>query len=163
MLPYGADRAGYIGRRLNKSSLLGAYKHFQIRSLVLAVECDDVIDLRLRRIASGSVSASEETRLMVSEKVEAAFAAGSILADGGRTSDVSTSIASRSRLISPASLKSTAASSEKRQSRCRNLTIRGGPVRSSRCAGRAAASRSDHKDTHPASKSPASKARESTA
>jgi hypothetical protein len=31
-----------------------------------------------------------------------------------------------------------------------NLTIRGRPVRLSRCTGRAAASRSDHRDTHPA-------------
>jgi hypothetical protein len=42
-----------------------------------AVECNNVIDVRLRSIAAGN--AAEETRLMVSEKVDAALEAGCML------------------------------------------------------------------------------------
>ena len=41
-------------------------------ALMLAIESNNVIDIRLRSIATGQVNASEETRLMVSEKIEAA-------------------------------------------------------------------------------------------
>lgn len=44
-----------------------------------AVECNNVIDVRLRSIAAGKVNAAEETRLMVSEKVDAALEAGCTL------------------------------------------------------------------------------------
>lgn len=57
-------------------------------ALMLAVESNNVIDLRLRRIASGKVSAPEETRLMVSEKVDAAYEAGSMIMKGGKPQEV---------------------------------------------------------------------------
>ena len=46
-------------------------------ALMLAVECTNVIDIRLRSIA-----------LMLSEKLDAAFEAGSMLVGGKRTADV---------------------------------------------------------------------------
>ena len=57
-------------------------------ALMLAVECTNVIDIRLRSIAAGRVNAAEETGLMVSEKLDAAFEAGSMLVGGKRTADV---------------------------------------------------------------------------
>lgn len=57
-------------------------------ALLLAVECSNVIDIRLRSIAAGTVNAAEETGLMVSEKVDAAFEAGSMLLGGKKTADV---------------------------------------------------------------------------
>jgi hypothetical protein len=57
-------------------------------AFMLAVESNNVIDIRLRRIASGRVNAAEETRLMVSEKVDAAFEARSMLVKGGKPADV---------------------------------------------------------------------------
>lgn len=53
------------------------YRWYQ--ALTLAVECNNVIDVRLRSIAAGKVNAAEETRLMVSEKVDAALEAGCML------------------------------------------------------------------------------------
>jgi len=55
---------------------------------LLAVESNNVIDIRLRSIATGKVDAKAETRLMISEKVDAAFEAGSMLANGRRPADV---------------------------------------------------------------------------
>ena len=57
-------------------------------ALMLAVECNNVIDIRLRKIASGRVNAADEISLMISEKVNAAFEAGSMLANGAKTADV---------------------------------------------------------------------------
>ena len=57
-------------------------------ALMLAVESNNVIDIRLRQIASGAVNAPEETRFMGSEKVDAAFKAGSVILDGGQRSEV---------------------------------------------------------------------------
>ena len=57
-------------------------------ALMLAVECNNVIDIRLRKIASGGVNAAEEVGLMVSEKVDAAFESGAMLARGGKPADV---------------------------------------------------------------------------
>ena len=51
-------------------------------ALMLAVELNNVIDIRLRSIATGKVNAKEETRLMVSEKIDAALEAGSMLVNG---------------------------------------------------------------------------------
>ena len=51
-------------------------------ALMLAVECSNVIDIRLRKIASGGVNATEEAQLMVSEKVNAAMEAGTMLLKG---------------------------------------------------------------------------------
>jgi cytoskeletal protein CcmA (bactofilin family) len=47
-----------------------------------------VIDIRLRSIATGKVNAKEETRLMVSEKIDAALEAGSMLVNGRRPAEV---------------------------------------------------------------------------
>jgi hypothetical protein len=55
---------------------------------MLAVECNNVIDIRLRKIASGGVNAAEESRLMVNEKVAAAIEAGSMLMSGKKSGDV---------------------------------------------------------------------------
>ncbi|MGY2904738.1 hypothetical protein [Bradyrhizobium sp. URHC0002] len=57
-------------------------------TLMLAVECSNVIDIRLRSIAAGTVNAAEETGLMVSEKVAAAFEASSMLLGGKQTAEV---------------------------------------------------------------------------
>jgi hypothetical protein len=57
-------------------------------ALLLAVECSNVIDIRLRSIVAGTVNAAEETGLMVSEKADAAFEAGSMLVGGKKTADV---------------------------------------------------------------------------
>jgi hypothetical protein len=57
-------------------------------ALMLAVECNNVIDIRLRKIASGRVDVAEETRLMVSEKVDAAIEAGSMLMNGKQSGDI---------------------------------------------------------------------------
>lgn len=54
-------------------------------ALMLAVECNNVIDIRLRKIASG---AADETCLMVSEKASAALEAASLLANGAKSADV---------------------------------------------------------------------------
>ena len=59
-------------------------------ALMLAVESNNVIDIRLRKIASGGVNAVDETRLMVREKVKAAIEAGSMMMMGGNTTDVIT-------------------------------------------------------------------------
>ena len=57
-------------------------------ALMLAVEFNNVIDIRLRSIATGKVNAKEETRLMVSEKIDAALEAGSMLVNGRRPAEV---------------------------------------------------------------------------
>ena len=57
-------------------------------ALMLAVESNNVIDIRLRSIATGQVNAKEETRLMVSEKIDAALEAGSMLVNGRRPAEV---------------------------------------------------------------------------
>jgi hypothetical protein len=57
-------------------------------ALMLAVESNNVSDIRLRRIATGAVNAGEETRLMVSEKVDAALKAGSMLMSGDKPAEV---------------------------------------------------------------------------
>ncbi len=51
-------------------------------AMMLALESHHVIDIRLRKIATGGVGAISETGLMVSEKVDAAFEAGAMLMDG---------------------------------------------------------------------------------
>ena len=57
-------------------------------ALMLAVESNNVIDIRLRSIASGKVNAHDETRLMVSEKVEAAVEASSMVMQGRQTAEI---------------------------------------------------------------------------
>jgi hypothetical protein len=53
-----------------------------------AGECNNVIDIRLRRIVAGRVNAADEARLMVSKKGHAALEVRSMLMNGGKTADV---------------------------------------------------------------------------
>jgi hypothetical protein len=55
---------------------------------MLAVESNNVIDIRLWSIATGKVNAQEETRLMVSEKLDAAIEAGSMLMQGRKPAEI---------------------------------------------------------------------------
>ncbi|MDA9504914.1 hypothetical protein XI09_09380 [Bradyrhizobium sp. CCBAU 11386] len=57
-------------------------------ALMLAIESNNVIDTRLRKIANGGVNAAEETCLMVQEKMNAAMEAGSMLMMGGKSADI---------------------------------------------------------------------------
>src|ERR1035437_2756224 len=57
-------------------------------AMMLAVESNNVIDFRLRRLAFGGALANTEVRLMVKEKVDAAFEAGAILLADGSPSNV---------------------------------------------------------------------------
>jgi hypothetical protein len=57
-------------------------------ALMLAVESNNVIDIRLRSIATGKVNAKEEACLMVNEKVEAALEATSMVVNGSRPAEV---------------------------------------------------------------------------
>jgi hypothetical protein len=57
-------------------------------ALMLAIESNNVIDVRLRSIAAGKVNAEDETRLMISEKVDAAFEAGSMIVNGRPPAEV---------------------------------------------------------------------------
>ena len=57
-------------------------------ALMLAVESNNVIEIRLRKIAGGGVNAAEETRLMVTEKIDAAIEAASMLMSGRNSAEV---------------------------------------------------------------------------
>ena len=57
-------------------------------AILLAVESYNVIDKRLWRMASGSVHAVDETRLMVTEKVIAANVAGKMLLSGKSSGEI---------------------------------------------------------------------------
>lgn len=57
-------------------------------AMMLAVESNNVIDIRLRKIATGGVDAMAETQLMVSEKVDAALEAGSMLMRGDSSAQI---------------------------------------------------------------------------
>ncbi len=50
--------------------------------MMLVLESNNVIDIRLRKMASGGVDAMAESRPMVSEKVGAGLEAGSMLMRG---------------------------------------------------------------------------------
>ena len=50
--------------------------------LMLALESNQVIGLRLMKIAGGGRAARDEARLMISEKVNASFEAGAALMEG---------------------------------------------------------------------------------
>lgn len=56
--------------------------------MMLAVEANSLIDIRVRKIASGGVNASAETQLMISEKLDALAEASLILMRGGSTAHV---------------------------------------------------------------------------
>jgi hypothetical protein len=55
---------------------------------MLMLEANQVIALRLAKLARGGSEAIAESQLMVSEKAEAALQAGAILASGGSVSRV---------------------------------------------------------------------------
>lgn len=57
-------------------------------ALMLAVESNNVIDIRLRKIADGGVNAADESLLMVTEKIDAAFEVGSMLLNGRKPAEV---------------------------------------------------------------------------
>jgi hypothetical protein len=57
-------------------------------AIMLAVESNNVIDIRLRKIATGGVDALTETRLMVNEKVDAALEAGTMLMRGAGSVEI---------------------------------------------------------------------------
>ncbi|MBR1251321.1 hypothetical protein JQ609_30930 [Bradyrhizobium sp. AUGA SZCCT0169] len=57
-------------------------------ALMLAVEAQNVIDMRLWKIATGGVHAAKETQLMVSEKIDAAVEASAMLMGGKTTGEV---------------------------------------------------------------------------
>jgi hypothetical protein len=57
-------------------------------TMMLALEARNVIDLRLWKIACGGKDGAAESRLMVKEKVDAFFEAGSLLLRGGTSATV---------------------------------------------------------------------------
>ena len=57
-------------------------------AMMLAVESNNVIDIRLRKIANGGVDAMTETHLMLSEKVGAAVDAAWMLMRGDSSADI---------------------------------------------------------------------------
>jgi hypothetical protein len=57
-------------------------------TVMLAFEAGNVIDVRLRKIALGGTAGADESRLMVKEKLDAAFETASILMSGGDPSHV---------------------------------------------------------------------------
>jgi hypothetical protein len=56
--------------------------------MMLAFEASSVIDLRLWKLARGGAEGSAEAGLMVEEKLNALFEAGSVLARGGDSAHV---------------------------------------------------------------------------
>jgi hypothetical protein len=56
--------------------------------MLLAVESNEVIGLRLMRIAAGGGDALVEADLMLREKIDAAFEAGAMLLGGGSVDHV---------------------------------------------------------------------------
>lgn len=57
-------------------------------AMMLALEAGTVIDKRLRKIAQGGAEGAAESHLMVQEKVDAMFEAGSVLFAGGSSTEV---------------------------------------------------------------------------
>jgi hypothetical protein len=57
-------------------------------AMMLAVESNNVIDIRLRKMATGGVDAVTESHLMVSEKVGAALDAGWMLMRGDSSAQI---------------------------------------------------------------------------
>lgn len=57
-------------------------------AMMLALEAGNVIGTRLTRVCFGGSGAFSECQLMVTEKIEAAFEAGAILARGGDSSEI---------------------------------------------------------------------------
>ena len=61
---------------------------FWYPATMLVFEASNVIDLRLWKLARGGHGAAAESHLMVKEKIDALFEAGSVLADGGNPAAV---------------------------------------------------------------------------
>jgi len=57
-------------------------------AMMLAVESNNVIDIRLQKMATGGVDAVTESHLMVSEKVGAALDAGWMLMRGDSSAQI---------------------------------------------------------------------------
>jgi hypothetical protein len=59
-----------------------------IPAMMLAFEAGNVIDLRLWKIAGGGAEGAAESSLMISEKIDALFEAGTLLTAGGTSVQV---------------------------------------------------------------------------
>jgi hypothetical protein len=82
-------RSPFKGRRLRRRAYFFADESGCLSdSLMLAVESQRVINLRLAAIARGGPIAEAETRLMVTEKMVAASQAAGMLAQGASTRSV---------------------------------------------------------------------------
>ena len=57
-------------------------------AMMLVLEAGNVIDRRLWKIARGGDEGAEESHLMVKEKIEALFEAGTVLAGGGSSTQI---------------------------------------------------------------------------
>lgn len=57
-------------------------------AMMLAVEASNVIDMRIWKIARGGEEGATESSLMVDEKMQALFEAGSVLAGGGNPAQI---------------------------------------------------------------------------
>ena len=57
-------------------------------AMMLAVESNNVIDARFRKIATGGVDAMAETGLMISEKLDAAFEAATMMMRGEGSAEI---------------------------------------------------------------------------
>lgn len=57
-------------------------------ALMLAFESHNVIDLRLRKIATGGIHAGDESRLMLTEKIDAAVEVGAMLIAGKSSGEI---------------------------------------------------------------------------
>jgi hypothetical protein len=81
------DRSPFKGRRLRTSHSFADESAWLSDSLMLGIEAQRVITLRLAAIAQGP-TAEAETRLMVTEKMVAALEAAGMLAQGASTRSV---------------------------------------------------------------------------
>jgi hypothetical protein len=80
-------------RNLRPTQTLSASQHDAVReagmlfpwyaTLMLALESNCVIGLRLTKLAGGGSDARDEVHLMLNEKIKAAFEAGKTLMEGG--------------------------------------------------------------------------------
>ena len=57
-------------------------------AMMLALEAGSVIDMRLWKIARGGDEGAAEGHLMVSEKIDALFEAGTVLIGGGSSAQI---------------------------------------------------------------------------
>jgi hypothetical protein len=57
-------------------------------AMMLAFEAGSVIDMHLWKIARGGGAGAAESHLMISEKIDALFEAGSVLVGGGSSAQI---------------------------------------------------------------------------